>query len=63
MLSHYEVKKQAIEKIEDVLTQLWNISLLLWSHSEKNTIIDAWNKVFDVKEALESELEKERRLK
>jgi len=63
MISCYEQKKQAVEKLEDILTQLWNVSLLLWSHNERNTIIDAWNKAFDVKEILEIELEKEREVK
>ena len=65
MISRYQQKRQAIDKLEDLLTQLWNVSLLLWSHKERGKIIDAWNLAFDVKEALEIELEenkKERRL-
>ena len=54
-------KRQAKEKLEDILPQLWNVSLLLLSHKERNKVIDAWSLVFDVKEALQEELEEERR--
>ena len=57
MLSRYEQKKQALDKLEDILTQLWNVNLLLWSHKERLTILEAWNLAFDVKEALQIELE------
>ena len=60
MISRQEQKRQALEKLEEVLTQLWDVSLLLLSHKERGKVLDAWNKAFDVKEALKIELEKER---
>ena len=60
MISRYQQKKQAVEKLEDVLTQVWNISLLMWSHEARNMVIHAWNTLFDVKEILQAELEKEK---
>ena len=61
MISRYQQKKQAVGKLEDILTQLWNVSLLLWSHKERGKIIEAWNLAFDVKEALEMELEEDKK--
>ena len=58
MIGRYQQKKQALDKLEDILTQLWNVNLLLWSHKERGKVLNTWNKVFDVKEILESELEK-----
>ena len=63
MITRFEQKRQVIEKLEDILSQIWNVSLLLYSHKERKTIVDIWNRAFDVKEALEIELEKERRFK
>ena len=60
MISHYQQKKQALEKLEDVLTQVWDISLLMWSHEVRSMIIHSWNTLFDVKEILEGEIEKEK---
>ena len=58
MISRYEQKKQALEKLEEALTQLWSANLLLWSHKERSKILDAWNLAFDVKEELQAELER-----
>ena len=60
MLTRFEQKKQALEKLEEALTQLWSVNLLLWSHKERGKVLDAWNKAFDVKETLEIELEKDK---
>ena len=51
-------KKQAIEKLEEALTQLWGVNLFLWSYKGREKVLEAWNLAFDVKEILESELEK-----
>ena len=60
MISRKQQKERALEKLEDALTQVWNISLLMWSHEARNMIIHAWNTLFDVKEILRIELEKEK---
>ena len=60
MTNRYEQKKQAVEKLEDILTEVWNVSLLLWSHEARSMIIHSWNTLFDAKEILEAELEKEK---
>ena len=63
MISREEQKRQALEKIEEALTQLWSANLCLWSHKNREKILEAWNKAFDVKEILESELEKNKEVK
>ena len=52
MITRQEQKRQAIEKLEEVLTQLWSVNLLLWSHKSREKVLEAWNLAFDVKEAL-----------
>ena len=60
MINRYEQKKQAVEKLEDVLTEVWNVSLLLWSHEARGIVLHTWNSLFDVKEILKAELELEK---
>ena len=57
MLNHKQVKEQAFETIEDALDKIWCVSMFLYSHKERDKVLEAWNLVFDVKEALEAELE------
>ena len=63
MLTRFEQKKQALEKLEEALTQLWNVYLFLYSHREGSKILEAWNLAFDVKEELRIELEERRNKK
>ena len=63
MLTRFEQKKQAVERIEEALTQLWNVYLLLYSYREGSKILEAWNLAFDVKEELRIELEERRNKK
>ena len=58
MISRYEQKKQALEKLEEALTQLWSVNLLLWTHKGRKKILEAWNLAFDIKEELQAELER-----
>ena len=63
MLTRYEQRKQALERIEEALTHLWSANLLLWSHKGRDKILEAWNLAFDVKEELQIELEERRNKK
>ena len=63
MITRQEQKKQAVERLEEALTQLWNVYLLLLSHKEGSKILEAWNLAFDVKEELRIELEERKNKK